>query len=201
MRPEHPAIDPHRVTLRPARPDEIDTLVAIDDEASALYAAHGLALGVTEEHPFAEAERARWLAAAQAARAFLAVSAAGVPLGFAALDLVDGAPYLDQLAVHPAAMRRGVGRALLARAIAWAEAQGAGALWLTTYAHLPFNRPYYERAGFVVVPEAACGPGIRHHLAEQRCALPAPEQRVAMRLRLKGDAKARAASRRTHAAS
>ncbi|MFP5380207.1 MAG: GNAT family N-acetyltransferase, partial [Vicinamibacteria bacterium] len=152
------------MTLRLAHADDIDTLVAIDDDASTLYAAHGLALGVMEGDPFAVAERERWLAAAEAGRAFLAADAGGTPLGFAALDIVDGAPYLDQLAVRRSAMRQGVGRVLLAHAIEWAEAQGADALWLTTYAHLPFNRPYYERFGFVVVPDAECGPGVRRHL-------------------------------------
>lgn len=181
-----PVGPPSGMTVRLARADDIDTLVAIDDDASALYAAHGLALGVMEGDPFAVAERGRWLAAAEAGRALLAVDAGGTPLGFAALDVVDGAPYLDQLAVRTSAMRRGIGRVLLAHAIEWAEAQGADALWLTTYAHLPFNRPYYERAGFVVVCETECGAGIRHHLAEQRRALPAPDERVAMRLRLRG---------------
>lgn len=102
-------------------------------------------------------------------------------MGFAALDLLDGQPYLDQLAVTRAAMRRGVGRRLLERSAEWARDAGGPSIWLTTYAHLPFNRPYYERHGYVVVPEAECGPGLRKHLAEQRGHLPEPAQRVAMR--------------------
>jgi GNAT superfamily N-acetyltransferase len=109
------------------------------------------------------------------------VDAAEASLGFAALDIVDGDPYLEQLAVRAAAMRRGIGALLLAHAAAWAKAQAGRALWLTTYSHLPFNRPYYERHGYLVVPEEDCGPGILHHLAEQRRYLPAPAERVAMR--------------------
>jgi len=70
---------------------------------------------------------------------------------------------------------------LLTHAAAWASAAGSSALWLTTYAHLPFNRRYYERHGYRVVPEAEWGPEIRHHLSEQRRYLPAPKERVAMR--------------------
>jgi hypothetical protein len=55
---------------------------------------------------------------------------------------------------------------------------------LTTYDDVPFNRPYYERHGYAVVPEIACGPGVQHHLDEQRRHLPGPAQRVAMRRRL-----------------
>ena len=40
----------------------------------------------------------------------------------------------------------------------WARRQGGGALWLTTWDHLPYNCPFDERAGFVAVPEAECAP-------------------------------------------
>jgi N-acetylglutamate synthase-like GNAT family acetyltransferase len=78
-------------------------------------------------------------------------------------------------------MRRGIGRRLLEHAAVTARATGGSALWLTTYDQLPFNRPYYERHGYVLVPESACGPDIRHHLEEQRRYLPEPARRVAMR--------------------
>jgi GNAT superfamily N-acetyltransferase len=169
------------VWVRLAEPEELDALVAIDDDASALYTEHGLPLELAPTHPFSQAERVRWRASIERASAFVALDATGERLGFAALDVIDGQPYLDQLAVRRAHMRRGVGRALLERSIAWAEQQGGDALWLTTYGHLPFNRPYYERHGFQVVVESECGPDIRHHLDEQRRALPAPEERAAMR--------------------
>jgi GNAT superfamily N-acetyltransferase len=168
-------------SIRTAQPDELDTFRAIDDDASSLLAAHGIELDLSPEHEFARAEQARWLRAAEWGRVFVAVDAAEARLGFAALDLVDGEPYLDQLAVRTAAMRRGVGAALLAHAAVWAKAQAGSALWLTTYSHLPFNRPYYERHGYLVVPEEDCGPGILHHLVEQRRYLPAPAERIAMR--------------------
>lgn len=169
------------VTLRFALPRELELLQDIDDDASGLYAAHGLAIDLGLNHPFVLAERTRWQRSARLERTFLAVDRQGDALGFAALDLVDGAPYLDQIAVRTAAMRRGIGQLLLARAAEWAHAAGGSELWLSTYDHLPFNRPYYERHGYVVVAEADCGPGIRQHLAEQRRFLPEPTQRVVMR--------------------
>jgi GNAT superfamily N-acetyltransferase len=169
------------ITLRPALASEIAQLVSIDDDATALYAVHGMTIELGPDHPFVRAERERWLDSSERGRTFLAVAGGGAGLGFAALAEVDGAPYLDQLAVRLSAMRQGIGRRLLARAAEWAREAGGAALWLTTYDHLPFNRPYYERHGYVRVPERECGPGIVHHLAEQRRHLPAPEQRVAMR--------------------
>jgi GNAT superfamily N-acetyltransferase len=109
--------------------------------------------------------------------AHVALDPAGRAIGFAAFRLVDGEPYLDQLAVRRAHMRRGVGSALLQLAISWSSGRR---LWLTTYSHLPWNRPYYERHGFVAVPGQACGPELRSVLQEQRAVLPDPDQRIAM---------------------
>lgn len=169
------------ITIRPALPSEIDVLSAIDSDATTLYAEHGLPIELESDHVFVLNEQARWLSATELGRAFLAIDDTGTGVGFAALDMVDGEPYLDQLAVRAAAMRRGIGGQLLGRSADWARATGGSAIWLTTYDHVHFNRSYYEQRGYVVVPEAACGPGIRHHLDEQRQHLPAPAHRVAMR--------------------
>jgi GNAT superfamily N-acetyltransferase len=169
------------IKLRPARVDEVAAAIALDDAACALYETAGVHVALPQDHLFALAERARWTTAAAAGRLFFALDDAGEPIGFSALDVLDGAAYLDQVSVHPRAGRRGIGRGLVEHAIAWAASVGDGTLWLTTYANLPWNRPFYESAGFVVVPESECGPAIRHHLAEQRAVLPAPEQRIAMR--------------------
>ena len=162
--------------IRIARPDELAELVSIDDDASTLYGEAGLAIALPDDHPFVRDEQARWNRALHGGTVFVA-SRDGRMLGFAAIEPLDGASYLDQLSVRRAAMRTGVGRQLLARAM---DHAASVPLWLTTYAHLPWNAPWYERVGFRRVPEESCGDGIRHHLREERAALPAPDQRIAM---------------------
>jgi GNAT superfamily N-acetyltransferase len=183
--PPQPQQPPPAIAIRPAVPEDIALLAAIDDDASRLYTLSGLTLNLNNNDAFIVDEQARWLESARRGRAYLAVDSNapgdGQAVGFAALGEVDGLPYLDQLSVRLGAMRRGIGRRLLGVALDWARRQGGGALWLTTWDHLPYNRPFYEREGFVVVPETQCGPGVRHHLAEERAWLPAPEHRVAMR--------------------
>ncbi len=166
------------ITIRPASPAEIDELVAIDDDASTLYAQAGFDIHFGPEHPFARAERACWTRVAGEGGAFLAEQPGGHAVGLLVMDIVDGAPYLEQLSVRTSAMRRGLGRRLLGYALTWA---GTQPLWLTTYAHLPWNRPFYESAGFAVVPESQCPPGMVAILEDQRRWLPAPDQRIAMR--------------------
>jgi GNAT superfamily N-acetyltransferase len=170
-------------SIRAALPEELDEVIAIDDDATQLYAQAGIRFILSPGDAFVVAEQARWGRAAEAGRLLLATTGAR-PVGFASLDVVDGLPYLDQLSVRTGSMRKGIGRMLLEAAVAWARRHGGGAIQLTTYDHLPWNRPFYEHAGFVVVPEAECGPGLRHHLEEQRRWLPLPAERVALRRRL-----------------
>jgi hypothetical protein len=85
-------------------------------------------------------------------------------------------------------MRRGVGSVLLEEAKAWAERAGRRELWLTTYAHLPWNLPFYARRGFARMAEADCGRELRAILEDQRRWLPDPQQRVAMRWSASGTA-------------
>lgn len=170
--------------IRVAASDELEVLRAIDDDAGTLYAEWGLDLALSATHSFAMAESALWQRALDAQSVFLACDPPEQAVGFAVLMLLDDAAYLDQLSVRRSAMRRGVGRSLLQTAIDWARQQQQRALTLTTYHHLPFNRPFYERHGFELLPPAQVTPGLTHHLDEQRRFLPLPEQRVAMRLLL-----------------
>lgn len=176
------------VAVRPARPDDLDTLIAIDDDACTLDADWGLVIDLEPSHPFVAAERARWQAATGAGLLEVAEAPDGTLAGFASRGIVDGEPYLDQLSVRRAWMRRGIGSGLLRRALAWAAADRSRRLWLSTWAHVPWNAPFYARHGFVAHPEAACGPELRAILRRQRDVLPAPDRRIAMVWAGAGDA-------------
>lgn len=164
-------------TLRPANSQELPTLIEIDDEACELYEQAGLNFDIDEDHPFVLAESRRWAEAINQGLAYVAVDRQDYPVGFISMCAVDGEPYLDQLAVRPAQMRKGLGRSLLRQALSMSAQQP---LWLTTYSHLPFNAPFYESEGFVAMPEEDCGPQLRAILDDQRSVLPAPDKRIAM---------------------
>ena len=172
------------VTLRVGTVYEIDALCEIDNDAVELFTRAGLDMDLPLDHEFFAAERARWLRSLLSGRTLLAAAPSGRILGFAASGTVDGEPYLDQLSVRTQFMRLGIGTALLTATAHRARDDGASALGLTTYNHLSWNRPFYERAGFSVVPELKCGPEMLAVLAHERRWLPLPEQRVAMRMRL-----------------
>jgi GNAT superfamily N-acetyltransferase len=172
------------VTLRIGTVYEIDTLCEIDDDAGDLFTRAGLDLDLPPDHEFFGAERARWLRSLLSGRTLVAVAPSGRILGFAASGMIDGEPHLDQLSVRTQYMRLGIGTALLTATTRRARADGASALSLTTYNHLSWNRPFYERVGFSVVPESECGLEMLSVLAHERRWLPLPHQRVAMRMRL-----------------
>jgi hypothetical protein len=69
-------------------------------------------------------------------------------------------------------------------AISLCRQRGEQELWLTTYSHVPWNRPFYERIGFELAAAQQCGPELCETLQEQRRHLPEPEQRIAMLLRI-----------------
>jgi GNAT superfamily N-acetyltransferase len=104
------------------------------------------------------------------------------PVGFALVQLVDGNAHLTEMDVHPLHGRKGLGSLLLARVVDWARSQRFRAVTLTTFSHVPWNAPFYQRAGFRVLAPAEVGPKLAEILAEE--ASRGLRQRVAMSLDL-----------------
>jgi GNAT superfamily N-acetyltransferase len=168
------------LTIRPARLSELPLVAAIDDATSALFADVGIVFTNGDDHWFTVAELEHLRQAVLHGDLHLAI-ANDQPVGFYALGTRDGLAYLEQLSVLPEHGRRGTGSALLQHAFARCAERGATELWLTTYAHVAWNAPFYSRLGFVAVPERDCSPELQATLAEQRSVLPVPAERVAMR--------------------
>lgn len=70
--------------------------------------------------------------------------------------------FINQVSVDPEYGRKGVGKRLIQHVETWAAAEGFKVLDLTTFADVPFNRPYYERLGYrVLTPEELSHPSTR----------------------------------------
>lgn len=165
-----------KFTFQKAQSSDLARLVSIDNQACEIYAEAGLHFDLAEDHPFVLSESKRWQKAINNGLVDVALDAKGEIVAFAACGYVDGLPYLDQLSVLPSHMRQGIGRALLRRAIEWSQSE----LWLTTYDHLPWNRPYYESHGFEVVSPDHWGREMTEIIHDQCLALPKPNERVVM---------------------
>lgn len=92
----------------------------------------------------------------------------GLPVAFALWQEHDGAALLAEMDVLPCFSRQGAGTCLAQRVIMETARSGFPVLWLTTFAHIPWNAPFYRRQGFAVIPHAAQPDFIRQILADER---------------------------------
>ncbi len=106
-------------------------------------------------------------------------------VGYLVASVVDGEGHVDQVSVVPRAAGQRIGSRLIDEAIAWTLASGFDAITLTTFTDIAWNGPYYERLGFVEVPEAAMGPQLSAIRVAERDAGIDVAPRCAMRRRLK----------------
>lgn len=132
--------------LRRARPDEIERIRHIEDDAGLRYAAVGLDGDEPGLTP-AEIE-----AAIDANLLLVAVDADNEPMAFALCRQVDGVLHLHELDVVRAQQGRGVGSALLDAVGTLAGNRGCAWVSLITYRDVPFNGPFYAKRGFVEWP-------------------------------------------------
>jgi GNAT superfamily N-acetyltransferase len=147
---------------------DIELLIDIDNDASTLFEKAGLRLDAARDLEVTLAARQRWMKCLGAGTVFIAIDQSGEAQGFAAIGARDAAPFLDQLSVRTCCMRQGIGTKLLYAAMEVALQAGGRVLWLTTYSHLSWNRPYYERHGFVVIPAEQCGEQLQAELLFER---------------------------------
>jgi GNAT superfamily N-acetyltransferase len=143
--------------IRAARLEDLAEMVEIERAAGESFRSLGMDL-VADDDPGSVEELAPY---AQSGRAFVAVDADNRPVGYLLLDLVDGAAHIEQVSVHPDHARRGTGRALIGRAVLWAQDHGVLTLTLTTFVDVPWNGPYYERLGFRYLGTDEETPGLR----------------------------------------
>lgn len=175
------AANAREIRFRAGHVADLDDLCAVDSDATVLFELAGLELNLPDGHEFARAERERVQRCLTAGTTIIAMDLRERTVGFAAVGRRDDAPYLDQLSVRRSHMQRGIGTALLDAAVEISRVCGAGALWLITYDHLSWNRPFYERNGFLRVQKEDCGRELLGALEYERRWLPRPELRVVMR--------------------
>jgi GNAT superfamily N-acetyltransferase len=102
-------------------------------------------------------------------------------IGWCFASMLDDALFIEQIDVLPEHGRRGVGRALLDAVECDAERRRLAALTLTTDTYVVWNRPWYEKLGFRVVPPEQQGPGLASAVADEERRGFDLTRRVAMR--------------------
>lgn len=169
--------------IRLAEPDDIALLPSIERQAVRLFenwlAETGLTLEVLEQVTSAEEfedARAR-------GQLWVAVSATDGPVGFAQVVILDQLAHLDELDVIPTYGRRGIGSRLVDEVCQWAAQAGYERVTLSTFRHVPWNAPFYERRGFVAVDPEQLGAEHVELVEAERARRLRTDLRVVMELR------------------
>lgn len=164
--------------IRPVRPEELALLPGVEQAAGRLFAGTSEAW-IVDDGDHSLADFTDWL---RDGAIWVAVADDRI-VGFAAVETIDGQSYLHELDVHPDHGRRGLGRRLIATAVAAARAVGQTALRLSTFRHIPWNAPYYVKLGFRELPEADWGPGLREVWRAEIASGLDPARRLMLELR------------------
>ncbi|MCE7082081.1 GNAT family N-acetyltransferase [Streptomyces sp. ST2-7A] len=134
--------------LRPGRPDDAPTLTALALRSKAHW-------GYDETFIAACREELTLRPAEVAPRRTVVAERDGAPLGFSTLEgEPPGDAELGLFLVEPAAMGRGVGRALFTRLLADARAIGFGRI---VFDADPHAEPFYRAMGAVPIGESPSG--------------------------------------------
>ena len=101
----------------------------------------------------------------------------------------DGLALLYQVDVLPEVGGRGIGRALVLRAVSHAREAGYDYLYLTTFRHVPWNAPFYAKLGFAALADEDMPEPLLASLQEERIF---SRNRIAMRKPLRERYRSRA---------
>lgn len=162
-----------------ARPEDLARLPAIELAAARLLAGHAPPSVLTET------TSQDVLRKAQRDGRLWVVLAGGDPVGFAHVELIEpGAAHLEEIDVHPAHGRQGLGTRLVLHVCRWAAAAALQSVTLTTFRDVRWNMRFYARLGFDVVPGQALSQALRAVVAEEQRRGLEPSRRVVMRRQL-----------------
>jgi len=130
--------------------------------------------GVTsiEEHKRILAQGSSWVA-------FNTTSQ--VIAGFILAEIIESDFYIKEVSVSGAHQKKGIGTKLFSIALENAKSLGLPYATLTTFRDVPWNAPYYERLGFIILKDDALPPYLKETLQAEASSGLLSDRRCAMR--------------------
>ena len=162
-------------TIALAQRDDLPTLQDIERRAAALFRT----IPVTANLP-ADVTPLDRLEHAQRAGLLWVARIGPVPIGFALVEPLGDGLHLEELDVLPEHGRKGVGRALVHEVCRHAQRERR-TLSLCTFKDVPWNAPFYVRAGFRAIGAEELWPVLAERIREEAERGLGPDIRVAMR--------------------
>jgi GNAT superfamily N-acetyltransferase len=158
--------------IRLARPHDVAALPEVERVAGLMFKSYPEDLGIPEEM-YKDLTSVETFATAQAVGRLWVAIAGPSPVGFALVLEIDRYAHLEEIDVLPSHGRQGIGSSLLDAVCSWARGAGYPAVTLRTFRDVPWNAPFYEKRGFVIVDSA--------ELSEEHVGLEASERRRGLR--------------------
>ena len=136
-----------RYFIEQASADHVPLLAAIEIAAASIFPP-----GTIPDHIRSDSTPVSTLFhAVQDGLLWMALAKDGRTVAYALVQLIEDAALLAQMDVHPDYMRKGIGSALVLRVVEELRSLKKPVLYLTTFIHVPWNAPFYEKLGFVVL--------------------------------------------------
>jgi len=166
-------------TIRKTRLSDIDCFTAIERSAGQAFksiadlawVADGGVMSAREHRHFVEAGLS-WVAIETASQ-----TAAGFIIG----EIIGDDFYIAEVSVSQTHQQKGIGSKLIQTVFNQARALDLNEATLTTFLDVPWNAPYYERLGFVVLTDQNIPSYLKQKLHHEESAGLPLELRCAMR--------------------
>jgi ribosomal protein S18 acetylase RimI-like enzyme len=169
---------PYRILL--AQPEYLELLPEIERSAATLFPEDVLPQELrTQTIPIESFE-----AAHQRSLLWIAVTLDNKPVGFALAADHGMTLHLEELDVHLDYQGQGIGKAMMDEVCQSAIKTGYHGITLTTFSHIPWNAPWYERLGFRRLNPEELSPELSAILRDEIQRGLNPKLRVAMLKRL-----------------
>ncbi len=169
-------------TIKPARLSDLKAIKEIELAAASRFKGHGLVDHLMDHH--FDQTLLKTLIKDEQVWVSFADQEQGKATGFAIATILGPIAYLEELDVLPAFGQQGLGKALVLTVAQWAREKRFAHLTLSTFTHIPWNAPFYEKLGFVALPKKNWESQLHEiYMLEQKIGLPV-EKRVFMRLKL-----------------
>jgi len=114
----------------------------------------------------------------------VAIEDGAAPVGFAVCTVIDNYLHLLEIDVASRVQRLGIGSMLLDKVIDLVVQRGCDWVSLTTFSHLAWNAPWYQKWGFAIMIHEELPEFLADILSEEKTRGLNPNNRVAMRREL-----------------
>lgn len=101
--------------------------------------------------------------------------------GFINAEIIEGEFHIGEVSVSKAYQKKGIGSKLLKTALTHAKSLGLSTATLTTFTDVPWNAPYYQRLGFIILPADRLPQYLEQKLQEDKTSGLPLDRRCAMR--------------------